>query len=131
MPLYLNGSTNIQEVQDDESIITFAGSLEYSTASGSNLDPYINEVLIRYDPALHTRFVLANFGYDVVQRSNFKNSWPTALKNSNVVWIMRGKRESDNDFITWRSPDTPNTVSAGTQIVAGTEKVIGYFYDDT
>lgn len=126
MPLYYTGSLTIPSDGDGE----FTGSLEYSLASGSNLDVYNLVNLMRYDPAT-SRFVLTNFGYDLVQRSNFKNSWPTALKNSNVVWIMRGKRQDNNDFITWRSPDSPSSTNAGTQIIEGTAKVIGYFYDET
>jgi hypothetical protein len=137
---YARSSSNLipeEQIDGVDSVATFTGSFSYDTVglTGSyktlNLVAYNDIELMRYSALLHTRFVLSNFSYEILQRSNFKNSWPTSLKSTNVVWIMRGKKQLDNDFITWRSPDNPGTGNAGYEIVSGTEKVIGYFYDDT
>jgi hypothetical protein len=138
-----SGSYNIPEEQTvvDGSIIdsveTFTGEFLNDTVgifySASNLDVYENTEVVRFDPDNNSniRYSIVVYSEDVVQRTNFSNSQPTSLKNTNVVWIMRGKRELDNDFITWRNPDNPGTNGSIYRILSGTEKVIGYFYDDT
>lgn len=113
MPLYLYGNENnpVLELDEELNVFVTVESLNYNT----------NDTSFRTHDT---------FGYVEVGRINLKNTLPPSIKNTKVVWIMRGKRQSDNALITWRNPDTPSASQAGTEIVEGTIKVLGYFYED-
>jgi hypothetical protein len=110
MPLYLNGGDYFYLDEDTGLLVTL--SLDYNTKDQNNrVHKFFNPIEL--------------------SRINLKNSLPPSLKSTNIVWILRGTRQSDGATISWRSPNTPSVSFSGTQIVTGTEKVIGYFYDDT
>jgi hypothetical protein len=73
---------------------------------------------------------MKNFNYSKVTRIHFSNIIGPPLKNTKVVWIMRGRRQSDGGLFTWRNKDVPSTSNAGQLIIEGTEKVLGYFYEE-
>ena len=116
MPLYFSGSLNIPTGsvnynQDLTGYETFTGSLD----------------IITEDEGFRTH---GFFGYTEVNRIQLKNSYPPSIKNTKVVWIMRGVNNLDGVLFTWRNPDTPDASHANVPIREGTLKVLGYFYED-
>ncbi len=66
-----------------------------------------------------------------INRIDIKNSYPTALKNTPIIWIVRGTKLNNSETVVWRSPDTPSANLAPEPIKEGSLKVVGYFYDDS